>query len=105
LWNNCLDHCHQRVKEVPLVFHRPICLISSSDFPLKMNVKICPVHTLLNYLKLRPKLEGPLFCHFNHKSVTRFQVSSMLKSTLRFLFNIIFRFPSQNERGCCLYTK
>ena len=45
------------------------------------NVKMCPVHTLLNYLKLRPKLEGPLFCHFNHKSVNRFQVSSMLKST------------------------
>ena len=46
---------------------------------------MCPAHTLLNYLKLRLKLEGPLFCHFNHKSVTRFQVSSMLKSTLRFL--------------------
>lgn len=36
-------------------------------------------------MKLSPKFEGPLFCHFNHKSVTRFQDSSMLKSTLRFL--------------------
>lgn len=49
------------------------------------NVNLCPVHTLLNYSKLRPKFEGPLFCHFNHKSVTRVQDSSMLKSTLRFL--------------------
>jgi hypothetical protein len=26
--------------------------------PTFENVKICPVHTLLNYLKLRPKLEA-----------------------------------------------
>lgn len=47
--------------------------------------KICPIQTLKNYMKIRPKIEGPLFCHLNHKSLTRYQISSMLKSTLRFL--------------------
>ena len=59
-----------------------LAIITNLVLPRFENVKICPAHTLLNYLKLRLKLEGPLFCHFNHKSVTRFQVSSMLKSTL-----------------------
>ena len=45
---------------------------------------VCPVKQLLAYLVIRPKIQGPVFCHLNHKSVTRFQVSSILKSALSF---------------------
>jgi hypothetical protein len=31
-----------------------------------------------------PKIEGPLFIHLNHRSVTRFQVCTILKLALRF---------------------
>ena len=44
------------------------------------------VHSILkNYLALRPKMEGALFCHLNKKLVTRFQVTKVLKSALHFL--------------------
>lgn len=45
-----------------------------------------PVYSLLEqYLKSRPHIEGNLFCHFNHKEVTRNQVVSILKSAIKFL--------------------
>ena len=37
------------------------------------------------YLAVRPKVDGPLFCHFNHEKVTRYQVCKVLKSALSFL--------------------
>ena len=37
------------------------------------------------YLTVRPTIHGPLFCHFNHKKVTRYQVCSVLKSAIKFL--------------------
>ena len=49
------------------------------------NSAICPVNKLINYLKLRPKVVGALFCHLNRTPLTRFQVSSILKSALNFV--------------------
>lgn len=37
------------------------------------------------YLKVRPLILGPLFCHLNHKVVSRFQVCKVLKTSLQFL--------------------
>lgn len=44
---------------------------------------ICPVKGLIEYLKLRPAGEGPLFLHFGGDPLTRFQFDSMLKKGIR----------------------
>jgi len=46
---------------------------------------ICPVKQLKQYLSLRPNIEGHLFCHLNHKTLTRFQFLTVLKKALVFL--------------------
>ena len=46
---------------------------------------ICPVENLKRYLKARPIGKGPLFIHFNGKTLIRYQVSLMLKASLRYL--------------------
>ena len=40
---------------------------------------------MINYLNARPKVQGYLFCHFNHKHLTCYQVVSDLENTLKFL--------------------
>jgi hypothetical protein len=35
-------------------------------------------------LKMRTKINGPLFIHLNYRVVTRFHICSILKSALRF---------------------
>ena len=55
------------------------------EIPTNKCENICPVKNMQRYLKIRPKIEGPLFCHLNHKTLTRYQVSSVLKSTMKFL--------------------
>jgi hypothetical protein len=37
------------------------------------------------YLTVRTTIHGPLFCHFNHKKVTRYQVCRVLTSAIKFL--------------------
>ena len=49
------------------------------------NSAICPVNKVINYLKLRPKISGALFCHLNQTHLTRLQVSSVLKLALNFI--------------------
>ena len=46
---------------------------------------VCPVLNMVRYLKVRPKIDGLLFCHLNSKPLTRYQVSSMIKKAVRFL--------------------
>lgn len=46
---------------------------------------ICAYRHLKEYLRLRPKIEGQLYCHLNNKNVTRFQFLSVLRSALKFL--------------------
>lgn len=43
----------------------------------------CPVYLLRQYLLQRPKVKGPLYCHFGGSSVTRYQFSSVLNKALR----------------------
>lgn len=47
--------------------------------------EICPVALLSNYVKHRPQLRGPLFCHFSGLPVTRFQFSAILAKAIKFL--------------------
>ena len=44
---------------------------------------ICPVESLVDYLKVRPTVNGPLFCHFNGNALSRYQFSAMLSKTLK----------------------
>jgi hypothetical protein len=43
---------------------------------------ICPCNLLKIYLKGRPSVQGPLFCHLDGKSLTRYQFVSILKKAL-----------------------
>ena len=43
----------------------------------------CPVYLLRQHLLQRPKVKGPLYCHFGGSSVTRYQFSSVLNKALR----------------------
>lgn len=42
----------------------------------------CPVNNLGAFLQSRPSGDGPLFCHFDMKPLTRYQFSSVLKKSL-----------------------
>lgn len=43
---------------------------------------VCPVHNLIEFLAIRPKFQGPLYCHFGGKCLTRYQFTSVLKKAL-----------------------
>ena len=49
---------------------------------LKKNVY--PFQNIELFLKMRPKIKGPLFNHLSHRGVNRFQLCSILKSVIRF---------------------
>jgi hypothetical protein len=44
-----------------------------------------PLANLIKYLKGRPVDNGRLFCHFDSKPLTRYQLSSVLKHSLTVL--------------------
>lgn len=45
----------------------------------------CPFSCMNEYLKQRSKVNGPLFCHFSGRPLTRFQFSSVLLKALKCL--------------------
>ena len=49
------------------------------------NATICPVLSLIVFLRIRSQFNGPLFCHLNKMSVTSIQFVSTLHSALRYL--------------------
>ena len=55
-------------------------LVLNSEF-----VNLSLYDQLHQYLSVRPSINGSFFCHFNHEKVTRYQVTVILKSALRFL--------------------
>jgi hypothetical protein len=44
-----------------------------------------PFQNIELFLKMRPKIKGPLFIHLSHRGVNRFQLCSILKSAIRFV--------------------
>jgi hypothetical protein len=42
-----------------------------------------PISNIELFLKMRPKIKGPLFIHLIYRVVTRFHICSILKSALR----------------------
>ena len=44
---------------------------------------LCPVRVVHDYLRVRPKVQGPLLLHFNNKPVTRYQFGAVLHKTLK----------------------
>ena len=56
----------------------------------KSESDVCPILSMINYLKVRPQVQGPLFCHLNLEPLTRYQFSAVLKKTLSVL-NINFK--------------
>ena len=64
--------------------------------PLK---SICPLNTLKQYFKMRPvDKNGPVVCHLNGYSVTRYQFYSVLRSALRFLNMNVKEFNTHSFR-------
>lgn len=51
----------------------------------QVDTDFCPVRHLNKYLALRPKIGGPLFCHYGGKPLTRYQFTAMLKKILSVL--------------------
>lgn len=47
--------------------------------------QICPVTLLKEFLQVRPKVPGPLFCHFDGQPVTRYQFTSILNKVVKFI--------------------
>jgi hypothetical protein len=44
---------------------------------------IYPFQNIELFLKMRPKIKGPLFIHLSHRGVNRFQFCSILISAIR----------------------
>jgi len=54
---------------------------------ISKNIKkkyIYPFQNIELFLKMRPKIKGPLFIHLSHRGVNRFPFCSILKSAIRF---------------------
>lgn len=43
---------------------------------------LCAVTRLIEFLKRRPPINGPFFCHLNGKPLTRYQFSAVLKKSI-----------------------
>ena len=89
--NNCMYICIKFSKTDQLG-RSTISQIESNTLPL------CPVKAVLEYLKVRSTLNGPLFCHMNGKYITRNQFLSVLRSALQFLGYDTYRFNTHSFR-------
>ena len=45
---------------------------------------VYPFQNIALFLKMHPKIKGPLFIHLSHRGVNRFQLCSILKFAIRF---------------------
>ena len=74
---------------------------------LKIDDNILPFSTysaLKAYLNIRPKFDGPLFCHLNRSVLTRTQFLSALQSSLQFLGYTTHRINTHSFRiGAATY--
>ena len=59
---------------------------------------VCPVSTLGSYLGFRPNFQGPLFCHFDGKSLSSYQYTAVLKKTLALLGHDTANYKSHSFR-------
>lgn len=50
--------------------------------PASHDKNICPLFLIKSFLQDRPAYDGPLFCHFDGKPLTRYQFSSILRKSL-----------------------
>ncbi len=55
-----------------------VCLVQAQ------NAKLCPVLALRNFVWIRPRVGGPLFCHFDSSPLTKYQFNGVLKKALAF---------------------
>ena len=46
--------------------------------------QICPVSLIKRYMQVRPKIQGPLFCHYSGEPLTRYQFATILQKVIRF---------------------
>lgn len=53
------------------------------DIYAQIGSDICPIYLLKKYLTRRSSNNGPLYCHFSGKPVTRYQFSVVLNKALR----------------------
>lgn len=59
---------------------------------------ICPVIILRQYLGQRPKVPGPLFCHFDGNPLTRYQFSCILQKSIKLINPQLQGFRSHSFR-------
>jgi hypothetical protein len=48
----------------------------------KLNGPVCPFDLVGKYLRVRPQVQGPLFCHFDKSPLTRYQFTSVLSKAI-----------------------
>ena len=66
--------------------------------PEAVSSLLCPVHAVLAYLAVRPKLGSAFFCRFDGNSVTRREFTANLRKCLSFLDLPASRFASHSFR-------
>jgi site-specific recombinase XerD len=58
--------------------------------PEEPNLELCPVKSLFEFISLRPRFPGPLFCHADGSAVTRYQFAKVLSKCIeRTQYNIL----------------
>lgn len=53
------------------------------EIPKALDNSVCPVASMTEYLKVRSRIEGPLFQHFSGSALTRYQFSTILSKCLK----------------------
>ena len=71
----------------------------------QLDETVCPVRNLHKFLGIRPRIEGPLFCHFGGNPLTRYQFTAVLKKALCTLGIPQVNYSSHSFRiGCATHA-
>jgi hypothetical protein len=66
--------------------------------PSQIDQSICPFKLVNEYIKVRPLIQGPLFCHYDVSSLSRYQFVAVLKKALMRVNIPCNRFSSHSFR-------
>jgi site-specific recombinase XerD len=58
---------------------------ATADWLKYQKTKVLSARLLKHYLHVRPSFEGPLFCHYGGKLLTRYQFAAVLNKALNFI--------------------
>ena len=64
---------------------------------LRVGDQTCPFDNIVAFLRVRPNITGPFFCHFDSSPLTRYQFTAILSKAVKML-KLSSKYPSHSFR-------